>query len=111
MYITIKFKRDEGITKESIKVGDCFAGHHKSIYFQGIYKMTVLEINRARVKMKSQLMFVEDGGEFWKLQGHYRREYNRKENILDGRIYKGKFTYGSTIYNLIPFNKLPLYME
>ena len=63
MYITIKFKRDEGITKESIKVGDCFAGHHKSIYFQGIYKMTVLEINRARVKMKSQLMFVEDGGE------------------------------------------------
>jgi len=114
MLISIKFKKDENITKETIKVDDSFAAYHKSIYFQGVYKMTVLEVKGANVKMKSKLMFVEDGGEFFKLKGHYRKVINSKEVVVEGKIYKGRFTihyeYSNDIYHLIPFHMLHQYI-
>ena len=85
----IVFKESLEITKETVKVGDSFILYRHSSYSEMLYKVKVLEKNRAHVKLECTWYAISDGYDFGCPQRFVLKKNNDKW-LIEGRIYKGK---------------------
>ena len=86
----IVFKESKEITKESVKVGDSFMLYRRGCYSEMLYKVKVLEIKGAHIKLECAWFAISDGYDFGLPQKFVLKRTPNKW-LLEGRVYKGKF--------------------
>ena len=100
----IVFKASEGVTKNTIKVGDSFMAYVASFYHESIFKVSVTRVEGATVDLQCKWFAISEGYDLGQPQ-HFRLEKSDKVWTFSGKLYKGKVTrkgeYSSTVYKLI----------
>lgn len=100
----MKFKANENITKETVKVGDSYVAYENKIYDERIYFVNVIKVNGANVELECK-WFAYSGGYDFGAKQNFRLEKNDRKWNFSGKLFKGNVTkkgeYVNTVYKLM----------